>query len=348
VTALIVLVACAATSALLVRAVRDFANRRALLDHPNDRSSHSLPKPRLGGVGVVVPVLAVGAWLLLSGRAPGALVVPLAATGLVALLGLADDIRPIRPGVRFAVQVALATVVVAASWTRLPAAAGALGVLLPAPVLAVLAVLWIVWLTNLYNFMDGIDGIAGAQALIASLALAAVAAGLEAETSTVLLLALAGSSAGFLLFNLPPSSIFLGAVGSTSIGFFFGILPLLPGSTSVPVEPVVLALSLFVLDATTTLVRRAAAGEKWYTPHRTHLYQRPVVLGASHGAVLLAAVGAMVVAAACATMWIGSSAPGKVVLLAAPVALFGLAHVAVARMERKGRKVRLNTPGPQG
>jgi Fuc2NAc and GlcNAc transferase len=226
--------------------------------------------------------------------------------------------------------------VVAASWTRLPAAAGGLGALLPGPVLAVLAVLWIVWLTNLYNFMDGIDGIAGSQALVAALALAAVAGGLGAGTSQFLLLALAGSSAGFLLFNLPPSSIFMGDVGSTAIGFLFGILPLLPESRPVPVEPVGIALSLFVLDATSTLVRRVAAGERWYTPHRTHLYQRPVVLGASHGSVLLAAVGAMVVAGACAARWGDVGAAGKLLLLTAPIVLFGLGQVVVARLERRG------------
>ncbi|MEI6225653.1 MAG: glycosyl transferase, partial [Deltaproteobacteria bacterium] len=193
--------ACAVASSLLVRVVRDFANRRALLDHPNDRSSHGLPKPRLGGVGVVVPVLAVGAWLLITGRAPGSLAVPLAAAGCIALLGLADDLRSLPARVRLGVQTVLAIVVVAAAWSRLPAAAGVLGGLLPAPVLAALAVLWIVWLTNLYNFMDGIDGIAGVQAIVASLALASVASAVGAGTSTWLLLALAGSSAGFLLYN---------------------------------------------------------------------------------------------------------------------------------------------------
>jgi len=325
----------AAASAVLVAAVRRFALRRALLDRPTDRSSHAIAKPRLGGVGVVTPVLAVGAGLVAAGRAPASLLVPLGATALVALLGLADDLRPLPARVRFGVQVALASVAVAASWHRLPAAAGALGAWLPAPLLAALAVLWIVWLTNLYNFMDGIDGLAGAQALIASLGLAAVAAGLGAGTTTWLLLALAGSSLGFLFFNFPPSSIFLGDVGSTAIGFFFGVLPLLPEARPVPVEPVVLALSLFVLDATVTLLRRAASGEKWYTPHRTHLYQRPVVLGSGHRAVLLVASGAMGVASGCAVAWVRVPGAARFALVAVPVALFIAGGVAVGRLERR-------------
>jgi Fuc2NAc and GlcNAc transferase len=244
-------------------------------------------------------------------------------------------VRPLPARVRFGVQIALASAVVASAWGRLPAAAGELGSLVPAPALAIFAVLWIAWLTNLYNFMDGIDGIAGMQALVASLALATVAAGLGAGTSTWLLLALAGSSLGFLLFNLPPSSIFMGDVGSTAVGFLFGVLPLLPEARPVPMEPVALALSLFVLDATTTLVRRVARGEKSYTPHRTHLYQRPVVAGASHRAVLLAWSGATAVAGLCAAAWPSSGLPVRVALFAAPLALFAGGHVLVRRMERR-------------
>ena len=334
-TLVFVIAGCALASALLVRAVRDFANRRALLDRPNDRSSHSIAKPRVGGVGVVVPVLAVGAGLVAAGRAPVTLLLPLAATALIALLGLADDVKPLPARIRFGVQLALASLVVAASWNRLPAAAGALGAWLPVPVLAVLAVLWIVWLTNLYNFMDGIDGLAGAQALIAGLGLAAVAASLGAGTTGWLLLALAGSSLGFLLFNFPPASIFLGDVGATAIGFFFGVLPLFPEARPVPVELVALSLSLFVLDATLTLLRRVARGEKWYTPHRTHLYQRPVVAGVGHRAVLLVAAAAMAIVSGCAVAWARVPQVGRFALVALPVALFVAVNVAVLRMERR-------------
>ncbi len=197
--------------------------------------------------------------------------------------------------------------------------------------------LWITWLTNLYNFMDGIDGIAGAQALIASVGLAIVAAGVGAETSGWLLLALAGSSVGFLLFNFPPSSIFMGDVGSTAIGFFFGVLPLLPGSRSIAIEPVALALSFFVLDATVTLLRRVAAGEKWYTPHRTHLYQRPIVLGMEHRPVLFASAGAMVVGAACAVGWPLAGPTTRPFLVALPVLLYVAGHAYVARMAGNAR-----------
>ena len=114
-----------------------------------------------------------------------------------------------------------------------------------------------------------------------------------------------------------------------------GVLPLLPEARPVPFEPVALGLSLFVLDATFTLLRRVATGEKWYSPHRTHLYQRPVVMGTSHRAVLLVAAAGMVLVAGCAMAWPGSSGLGRVTLIAVPVFLFLSGFVAVRRMERR-------------
>ena len=292
----------------------------------------------------MLPLLAIGTGLVASGRANLLMGVPLAATAVIALVGFADDVRPLPARVRFVAQLACSLAVVLTSWNRLPAAFGSLGSSLPIPLLATLAVLWIVWLTNLYNFMDGIDGIAGAQALIAALALAAVSAGIGAETSGWLLLALAGSSLGFLFFNFPPASIFMGDVGSTAIGFFFGILPLLPESRPIPVEPVALALSLFVLDATWTLLRRVVAGEKWYTPHRTHLYQRPVVVGVGHRTVLLAAAGAMVVVSECAVEWPWASLAGRFALLAIPLAVFATGFVAVRGLERRAKRRGVKLP----
>ena len=102
-----------------------------------------------------------------------------------------------------------------------------------------------------------------------------------------------------------------------------------------PVEPVALALSLFVLDATLTLLRRVARGEKWYTPHRTHLYQRPVMAGVGHRAVLLVAAAAMAIVSGCAVAWARVPQVGRFALVALAVALFLAANVAVLRLERR-------------
>jgi UDP-N-acetylmuramyl pentapeptide phosphotransferase/UDP-N-acetylglucosamine-1-phosphate transferase len=127
----------------------------------------------------------------------------------------------------------------------------------------------------------------------------------------------------------------MGDVGSTAIGFLFGALPLLPEARPVPFEPVGLALSLFFLDATSTLLRRMAVGETWYAPHRTHLYQRPVVTGASHRAVLLWAAAGILIVSGCSTAWLHASWTLRIGLLATPLLLFGAGQVAVGRLERR-------------
>ena len=290
VTPVLVAAACALASALLVRAVRDFANRRALLDRPNDRSSHDDPEAAAGrGRGGGARCSPSGAWLVVARAArPSRSSSRSPPPALVALLGLADDLRPL-PG---------------PGPLRRPGAAGvARGrrVLEPAPRRGRRA-RRVAPGARPGGARRALDRLAHQPLQLHGRHRRASPArrrssprsasppsppGVGAGTTAWLLLALAGSSLGFLLFNFPPSSIFMGDVGSTAIGFFFGVLPLLPEARPVPFEPVALALSLFVLDATVTLLRRVARGEKWYTPHRTHLYQRPVVLGAGHRAVLL-------------------------------------------------------------
>jgi UDP-N-acetylmuramyl pentapeptide phosphotransferase/UDP-N-acetylglucosamine-1-phosphate transferase len=334
---LLLVAACAVAAALIVRVVRDVARRRALLDVPTDRSSHDAPKPRLGGLGIVLPVLGTGLGMVALGRAPASLLVILGATAAVAMAGLADDLRPLPTRTRLRVQFVAEGVVVLASWGRLPAAFGPVGSAVPVAVLAAVAFLGLVWGANFYNFMDGIDGLAGSQAVIAGLALAFVAARIGAGQAEWVLLAVAGSSLGFLLFNFPPASIFMGDVGSTGVGFLLASLPLFPEARPVTFPVVVLALSLFVLDATVTLVRRVARGEGWSTPHRTHLYQRPVVAGAAHGAVLSWAIAGMTLVALCAMAWPGASGPSRSVLWAIPVALLLTGRAAFTRMERRAK-----------
>jgi UDP-N-acetylmuramyl pentapeptide phosphotransferase/UDP-N-acetylglucosamine-1-phosphate transferase len=192
------------------------------------------------------------------------------------------------------------------------------------------------WATNLYNFMDGIDGLAGGQAVLASLGLAAVAFGLAEPLAGALLLALAAASAGFLLFNRPRASIFMGDAGSTAIGFFLAAVPFAAASRPVPVLAVVLALSLFVLDATSTLLRRVARGERWFAAHRTHLYQRPLAFGVPHAHITYPAWGGMAVVALLAA-WYPAAGPWlRVAMSGVALALFGAAWVAVRGVERRG------------
>jgi UDP-N-acetylmuramyl pentapeptide phosphotransferase/UDP-N-acetylglucosamine-1-phosphate transferase len=318
--------------------VREVALRRSLLDRPNDRSAHVRPTPRLGGIGIMCAFLPVAAaTVVLADGGAGALCT-IIATAIIAALGLIDDLRPLPARWRFGVQLAAAAVVVAANVGRIESA----WTLLPLPVwlLAPVSVLWIVWVTNLYNFMDGIDGLAAGQATIAGAALCAVAVTVGAPMQATLALALVGAVLGFLILNFPPASIFMGDVGSTAIGFFLASVPFLPGSGSIPVEVVGLAVALFILDATTTLIRRLARGERFFEAHRTHVYQRPLAVGVPHRVITLAAYPGMVAVAGFAVAYPAATGPARVALVVAAVAVFGGYAYAVASLERRGAAAR--------
>jgi Fuc2NAc and GlcNAc transferase len=330
--ALVIALASFGTSLLIVWLVRGYARRRRLLDRPNARSAHTTPTPRLGGIGIAAGFLGCAALGCTATGFRGAWPL-LAATACVSVVGLVDDLRPLPARLRFSLQIAAAAAVVFAYRDGLgPALPGWLP--LPGPIAAAAVIVWIVWLTNLYNFMDGIDGIAAGQAVVAALALALAARGAGAPGAALLLAALGAASAGFLVFNFPPASIFMGDVGSTAIGFFFACAPLLPGEARVPFEAVWIALGLFVLDATTTLVRRVARGERFFEAHRTHWYQRPLALGIRHRNITTVACAAMVPLAAAAAAWPAAPWEARPALMALPVLVFAGLAALVRGLER--------------
>jgi UDP-N-acetylmuramyl pentapeptide phosphotransferase/UDP-N-acetylglucosamine-1-phosphate transferase len=310
---------------------RALALRRGWLDQPNVRSAHAAPVPRLGGIGIITGVLLVGG----ATRALSAGAFPiLAAAGAVFAVGLIDDLRSTSVGLRLWIHIVAACLVVAARWGALPQAFGPFGAFVPAWVLATVVVIWIVWVTNLYNFMDGIDGLAGGQALIGGMAIAFAAWLCGAPTTATLAIALAGASLGFLFLNFPPSSIFMGDVGSTAIGFFFGCVPLLPDRQPVSIEIVAVALSLFILDATVTLLRRVVQGKRWYEPHRSHYYQRPLAVGVGHRPITLGAYLGFAVVGVLAVLMVRATAPVRLALGAGALLVFGVAIQVVRRLER--------------
>ncbi|MFT3912884.1 MAG: glycosyltransferase family 4 protein [Anaeromyxobacteraceae bacterium] len=334
---MIVLTATALATFLIATALtpvlREIALRRSLLDNPNARSAHEVPTPRLGGVALALSFLGAAAAVSVRGGVEGSGPI-LACTALIAALGLVDDLRPLPARLRLAMQLVCAATVVAAAG---PAWAEAHGVEGPVAWLAAVAgTVAIVWSTNLYNFMDGVDGLAGGQAVLAALGIAGAAA-LGSELGVVaMLVALAGASAGFLVHNFPRARIFMGDAGSTAIGFFLGCTPLLAAGRSVPVASVLLALALFLLDATTTLVARILRGERWYEAHRSHWYQRPLALGVPHRRITATALAGMVPCAIAAAAWPVAPGPARGALALIPLAIFLFMVAAVRRLEARG------------
>jgi Fuc2NAc and GlcNAc transferase len=283
-------VAAGIVAGLLTGLIRERALRRGALDLPNERSSHSTATPRGGGAAIVLVVSAGALLLQWLGALPRGLSAVVLGGGLaVALVGFLDDRRTLPPGVRFAVHL------VAAAWALWclgglpPLRIGADVVNLGWPGQA-LALVGIVWVLNLFNFMDGIDGIAAAEAIFVCLAggLLALLAG-TAQGVPEMAWIFGAACAGFLFWNWPPARVFMGDVGSGYLGYVIAVFALAATHADPAAVWIWLILGgVFFADATVTLVRRGARGERVLEAHRSHAYQRCARRWKSHRRVTLA------------------------------------------------------------
>ena len=298
---------------------------RAVLDHPNERSSHFTPTPRGGGIAVTGSVLLVWVVLYQTGWvAPSIIAIALGA-GLLAAISWIDDLGDLSPWVRLVAQVAAVTIGLLAlpePQGRLEAWPG------PALYLAAAGLLWVWWI-NLFNFMDGIDGLAASEA-------AAICGGLLLFTSVgkgvdpaaaLLAATIAGAAVGFLVWNWSPARVFLGDVGSIPLGYLSGFLLL--GLAMRGYWKIALILPLyFVADATITLCRRLARGERVWQAHRQHFYQQAVRHGLDHARVVERVVVADLLLIGCG--WAAENG-WEIIALCAAVAIVATLLTALAR-----------------
>jgi len=317
------------------------AEQLRLVDAPNHRSSHVLPTPSGGGLGIVLAGLLSGGWLVLEQASMDVrLCVVIALSLLIAVVGLWDDVRPLPATVRFGVQVVGCGGLLLELF-GVPSASGSW-------FFSALLLLAGVWWVNLFNFMDGVDGLAGQQAVFMLVAAAVLVAGghPEAMSHPVVswMFCLAAATLGFLFLNWPPARIFMGDVGSTYLAFmivFFSLATVLAGWLSYPVWLILAAV--FVTDATVTLVRRMAQGERWHEAHRTHAYQRLARRFGGHRPLIFLAAGINIfwlapLAWGC-LFFCPEWAWGLVVLAYAPLAL-GVVFAGAGRREQEIRNAR--------
>lgn len=280
---------------------------KKLLDVPNERSSHAQPIPRGGGIAIVLSFVAGALVLWAQDAMPDRLMLALVAGGgLVAAVGFWDDHVNLSARLRLALHVAAAIIAVALLGPVQHVPLGNETWIVPGWIAWPVSVIAVAWLLNLYNFMDGIDGIAAGEAVSVALAAALIAGLIDARVPGLLLLAAA--AAGFLAMNWPPARIFMGDAGSGFLGYVFGVYLLFSaGADARFVWVWVILLAVFWIDATITLARRAAAGERWYAAHRTHAYQHAAVRCGRHLPVTLAVIAINVLAllpcAALAALW---------------------------------------------
>ena len=255
-------------------------NNYGVIDRPNHRTLHDRDVPRGGGIVIVffivLSLLLVG---LISGRTAMFVTMAMIMMGW-AWLSWWDDQHNLSPKIRIVFQLLLALTTMAAfgyinvvqfsSTASLSLGYGG----------ALITLVGILWLTNLYNFMDGMDGLAASQTIIAAITIGFWLWQYGDQGLALICFVAAASSYGFMLRNWHPAKIFMGDVGSITLGAFFATLIIIASHRyGLPVISFVLLLGVFVFDASVTVLRRIWLGEQFWMPHRTHYYQRLVTAG---------------------------------------------------------------------
>ncbi len=256
------------------------AKRSGMIAQPGERQSHELATPTGGGLGLIFSIVATTVCLQMviplpefwwQNMLPGVV--------LLAIVGWRDDRFPVSSIIRLLVQLAVSIWLLGFGWWDVS--------LTDMAFLAVVIVA-MVWLMNLYNFMDGSNGMAGFQGVFAGLLLAVFFQNGEQYAMALLALSVAAACAGFLPLNFPQARVFMGDVASVPLGFIFASLTVfgvMTGSLNLPVA--ILIMSVFIVDATFTLIRRLLRGEKVYEAHRSHAYQYASRQYGSHLSVTL-------------------------------------------------------------
>jgi len=335
-TALVAVFGAFLVSAVLTRQFCDPASRLHFLDHPNERSLHTNPTPRTGGVAINAGLLLAAVVYQAFSDDIGLLVWLSAACLLVAVLSFVDDMKGVSVAGRFLGHTIAAGVVMAGGLILPGLELPGLAWSWPAWAGIVFTAIYLVWMINLYNFMDGMDGFAGGMAVIGfgTLALLGLLAGHQLFFMASLVVAAA--ACGFLLFNFPPARIFMGDTGSSVLGLLVGGFSLWGVEEQVfPFWVAILVFSPFIVDASVTLVRRLTRGERVWKAHKTHFYQRLVQSGWGHRKTLLYEYILMVACGFSAVVSHSLSQQWQIALLLFWVAAYPLLMAGVHLVEKK-------------
>jgi UDP-N-acetylmuramyl pentapeptide phosphotransferase/UDP-N-acetylglucosamine-1-phosphate transferase len=259
--------------------IRWLALRLALLDHPNARSSHSVPVPRFGGLAIAFGTAT--AWAATLPSAEREVMVVAGGALLLVCLGLIDDLLQLSYRVKYGSQLVVSLMIALAIRPEFSIALPWRSFNLSGAAAILLALIWLTAIINAFNFMDGIDGIAGGVAAVTALGMLS----LVDQSVVSLLIAMVAGVVGFLVWNLQPAMIFMGDNGSQFLGCLLGGAILIQPSEAIAAVPLGLVFAPFLADTGWTLVRRLRAQENVFVAHRSHLYQRLTILGYGHRTV---------------------------------------------------------------
>jgi UDP-GlcNAc:undecaprenyl-phosphate GlcNAc-1-phosphate transferase len=320
------------------------------LDVPGVRKVHKAAVPRLGGVAVVMGLVAgIGCALWFSGYSPslfGAVryhwIGWIGAIGILFLCGLVDDLITLGAGAKLGLQTLAALIIFVAGFQIDRIVVPGLGPLgLIYPVALVVTVLWIVGVTNAINLIDGLDGLATGTGFLITATVAAISYSFNNTPVTLIALALAGSLLGFLPYNMSPARIFLGDSGSHLIGVTLAVISIRgvqKSATAVAVLAPLLILGLPILDTVLVVLRRTwrihrapsgvwglrarlAMSQGLFQADREHIHHNLLELGLSPRSAVLVLYGASAVFCVAAFTFAAFHNPWLAVVLAVTTTL---------------------------
>jgi UDP-GlcNAc:undecaprenyl-phosphate/decaprenyl-phosphate GlcNAc-1-phosphate transferase len=268
-------------SLLLTVLVRGMARRWAIVDRPDGRRKlHGRPVPLWGGVAVygaaLLGLLAVHLGGIATRQFTELSTAWLMAAGIVCFVGAVDDRFDLPSRIKLVLQIVAVLPIVVCGYSidrivafGVPIHLGWLGV--------PMTVLWLVGCINALNLIDGMDGLASTVGLSTAAMLGVIAASQGQDHVATMAVVLAGALAGFLVYNLPPASVFLGDSGSMVIGLSVGLLGMqgtLKTSATLAITAPVVVMTLPLFDIVAAVVRRRLTGRAFDAPDRLHIHHR--------------------------------------------------------------------------
>jgi Fuc2NAc and GlcNAc transferase len=262
-------------SFLLTFFVKEIVRKKGFLDKPNNRSAHKKPTPTLGGIAIVISFLLGICVMFYAAIIPNDLLIPLIlGGGLLAIISLFDDIKPIAVKYRIALHIFVAVLTVYwlnfnlfFDWFDYHFGLGYLS--------AVLSVIIIIMAINTVNFMDGIDGLVSLEVIFIASTIAFLLIQQNNMIEARYFMLLIAVMFGFLFWNFSPAKIFMGDVGSIFLGFLLAILMIITiNNKTISMWTWLILLAVFWLDVVSVLIIRLLTKQKIFEAHKTHCYQK--------------------------------------------------------------------------
>lgn len=270
-------------SILIVPLIKKLAIKLGALDYPNNRKVHTMPIPRLGGLGIVISfyigiIIAFGP----SNEAIGIIVPSL----FIVLAGVLDDIFSVGPKVKLTLQFLGAVAFVTINPNSVITFFNLGGQVFNFNQLSVvITIIWLIGVSNAVNLIDGLDGLAGGVSLISAVTLGIVCLLTANNMYAIVAFILVASIIGFLKYNFYPASIFMGDTGALFLGFVLGelsVLGTLKGAAFITLLLPVLVLGVPIFDTLWSILRRLISGKPVMTADKNHLHHRLLKNGFSH------------------------------------------------------------------